>query len=324
MKHPDPVIKKNTSFSILLLRDDSGVVKFRLNPFWIKLLMVFFFCFSAASGAAGYAAHYYWKKYHALQRERTELAAKLGENRRQLGRFAGIEKLKEFSLPRSAMSGVAVAAGPEHSPQEPVANGAPRNAQPPSATGETARADDNTTTAQAPATTPAPPSANENAPPPQSAPEATTAQEQPPVGGRPTAGALTTASGPALSAADTDGYASGPGENKEHPAAVDDVQIKAAGAGKYRLAFDLSNRDQQMTLNGRVHLHISTKTDSKVEITQINRDSLRFLINRFKKVNTTFSLPPAIQPDDVTTVHLTVTAEKVPDITFDFPFLPQS
>lgn len=331
MKHPNPILKKNTSFSILLLRDDSGVVKFRLNSFWVKLLMVFFFCFSAASGAAGYAAHYYWKKYHSLQRERTELAAKLGENRRQLGRFAGIEKIKEFSLPRSVMSGVAVASGPEHSPQESAGSVSSRNGHTLPASAEAPQPDSRTTAPQAPAPLPAPPVASGSGQATQGPSEAAATPEQPATSGRPTAGELTTASGPGSSSrgnnvifTDSNGQTVQSAEGKEHPAAVDDVQIKSSGGSRYKLAFDLSNRDHQFTLNGRVHLHVSTKTDSKIEITQINKDSLRFLINRYKKVNTTFTLPPEIQPDDVTTVHLTVTAEKVPDITFDFPFLPQS
>ncbi len=105
--YKDPVLKRDASFSIIVLRNDRNVVRFRLNSFLIKSFILFFALFSIASGTAGYAAHYYWKKYTGLRRERSELAAKLGENRRQLGRFAGIEIIQE-TQPRSAMSGVAV------------------------------------------------------------------------------------------------------------------------------------------------------------------------------------------------------------------------
>lgn len=319
MKHSDPVIKKNTSFSILLLRDDSGVVKFRLNSFWIKLLTFFFIIFSAASGAAGYAAHYYWKKYHTLQRERSELTAKLGENRRQLGRFAGIEKIKESSLPRSAMSGIATAAGPDTLTEAEPSNGTlVRNGQ------EVEPQPPVLTNGKAVAQAPVQPVGNgdSTAQTNGTAKPAPTQQPQQQTSERPTSGTLTTASGPETP--DTDAAVqTGANAAKAHPASVDEVQIKGAGAAKYRLSFDLSNRDQQITLNGRVFLYVSTKSGAKHEITQVSRDSLRFLINRFKKVTTTFALPDDVQPADAATLHVMITAEKIPDITYDFPF-PES
>lgn len=296
MKHLQPVVKKKTSYSVLFLRDDSKVVSFRLKPFWIKFLGVIFLLFSGASGAAGYSAHYYWKKYQTLQHERSELAEKLGENRRQLGRFAGVERIKEATLPRSAMTGVnTIAAGPEGTNGKPngeqngdnTAAPAQNGGSPPAGPAETA-------TAEAPGTPQ--PAAPDASPPPAAT-------------GQPPAETATASATPPASPESAD---------KEHPALISEVQVRAAGNRTFRLAFDLSNRDQQLTLNGRVQVSVGTKSGERHEITQINRDALRFIINRYKRVNTNFVLPGDIQTEDVDRLFLTVTAEDQPTVTYSF------
>ena len=308
MKHFEPVVKKSASYSILFLKDDSKVVRFRLKPFWIKFLAIVFIVFSGASGTAGYAAHYYWKKYQVLQLERTELAEKLGENRRQLGRFAGVERIKESTMPRSTMTGVtAIAAGPEgangngaESPQNGAATAPP--AQPDTAatslhaiTPMSSAPGAGQTGAAGPAALPA---AEGAAAPPQAAAPVNAAT--PPAPGAETAATPDT------------------GE-KEHPALISEVQIRPAGNKTFRLAFDLSNRDPQVRLNGRIQVAVSTRSGGRVEVTQINKDSLRFIINNYKRVSTEFVLPGETKTEDITRLHLTVTAEDQPAVTYSFP-----
>lgn len=298
MKQLEPVIKRKTSFSILLLRDDSKVVSLRLTPIWVKFLVLFFVIFSGLSGAAGYAAHYYWKKYHTLQRERSEMAEILGENRRQLGRFAGIEKIKETSLPRSAMAGVnTMAPGPADAEHNDAASSLAHAPSGQSAPGDTLPA-----TPQA-----APP---EPAPVPRSEPRAEAISQ-----------------GNAISPEETITASGPPGSGQEmsqtqdeHPALVDQVQIKSAGDNRFRLSFDLSNRNQDLTLNGRIRLAVATTNGARHEITEVSRDSLRFIINRYKKVSTVFSLPDDIRAADADVLYVTVTADDVPDVTYRFSF----
>lgn len=337
MKQIDPVIKKSkSSFSILLLRDDSKVVSFRLTPFWIKFLLLFFAVFSGLSGAAGYTAHYYWKKYNNLQRERSEMAEILGENRRQLGRFAGIEKIKESTLPRSTMVGItAVAPGNGAQADPPSApQAAAPSTTPPASPGTPPAA----TLAQQPATQPpgngqkpaaptdetefpfgfAEQPARNGAPQPEQRAETASPAPPQPVPEDPAPDALNGVS------PERTVTASGPGSTQaisnEHPALVDEVQIRHSGGNRFRLVFDLSNRNQQMTLNGRVRLAVATKTGSRHDITDVNRDTLRFVINRFKKVTTAFSLPGDMETADAATLYVTVTAEDVPDVTYRFSF----
>ena len=294
MKHLEPVVKKSKSFRILFLRDDSKVVSFRLKPFWLKFLGVVVVFFFGASGAAGYSAHYYWKKYHTLQRERTELTEKLGENRRELGRFAGVERIKESTLPRTTMAGVTSMTGAgEGANGKGNGNGQAQNGNQPGPQNGTAPPVDPgpQTAAASQATQPKPagPETPVVSPPPENAAPQPQGAESPE-----------------------------PGE-KEHPALVSEVQVRPAGNKTFKLAFDLSNRDQQLTLNGRVTLSIATKDGEKHEVTQVNRDALRFIINRYKRVNTNFVLPPDLQADDVAQLLLTVTAEDQPAITYTFP-----
>ncbi|SBW05117.1 hypothetical protein KL86DPRO_20432 [uncultured delta proteobacterium] len=309
MKHFEPVVKKSASYSILFLKDDSKVVRFRLKPFWIKFLALVFIVFSGASGTAGYAAHYYWKKYQVLQHERTELAEKLGENRRQLGRFAGVERIKEATMPRSTMTGVtAIAAGPEgangngvESPQNGAATALPDTAATPPASAPPAAAapaSPASGTAQAGVAQAAAPTGDSAASTPQAAPPVDAATPAP--------------SGAQAAATPETG-------EKEHPALISEVQIRPAGNKTFRLAFDLSNRDQQVRLNGRVQVAVSTKSGGRIEITQINKDSLRFIINNYKRVTTEFVLPGETKTEEITRLYLTVTAEDQPSVTYSFP-----
>ena len=296
MKHLEPVVKKSSSYSILFLRDDSKVVSFRLKPFWIKFLAIAFFIFSAASGTAGYAAHYYWKKYHNLQRERTELTAKLGENRRQLGRFAGVERIKEATLPRSSMVGVpSITTAPEGNNGK--TNGTatpPQNGAPEAAPGTPKPAD--------------PPAA-----PPEPAPDAPKPEApSPPQAATPPPG--TDDAPPGYPAENTSGA-----PETGHPGTISEVQLRPAGNKTFKLSFGLNNRDQQLTLNGRVLVAVRAAPGEQQEITQVSRDSLRFIINRYKKVTTEFVLPADLKTEDVTDLYLTIVSDGQPSVTYTFP-----
>lgn len=289
MKHIGSVVKKSKSFRVLFLRDDCKVVSFRLKPLWLKILGFVVVLFFAASGATGYSAHYYWKKYQTLQRELAELSQKLGENRRQLGRFAGLERLKEATLPRTAMAGVTSIVGTTGGANG-KGNGQTQTGDQPAAQSgtptQTAQGAQAVVVPQAAGSLPVVPEIADGTPPP----DGTAHQAQ---------------------GADF--------EEKEHPALVSEVQVRPAGNKTFKLAFDLSNRNQHLTLNGRVSLAVVIKTGEKHDITQIRHDNLRFIINRYKRVNADFVLPGDLQANDVTQIHLTVTAEELPLITYAFP-----
>ena len=277
-----PVIKQDSSFSIILLRNERKAVHFKLNSFLVKSFILFFLLFSAASGTAGYAAHYYWKKYTNLQRERSELAAKLGENRRQLGRFAGIELIQETQS-RTSMSGVGVAANGKTS--NGPTQGDPARVEMPQS-----------------AVTPAVPVAE------LPATQTLSAATAPSPGPEPSRGT-----------SDTTGQGGREEDLKPNTAVVADVTLRPSGPQRINLSFDLSNKEPQANLNGRATLTISTKNGEKHEITDVSRSSLRFIISRYKRINATFNLPEGIRADDVETVHITINTANMVPATFSFP-----
>ena len=302
MKHLEPVVKKSSSYSVLFLRDDSGVVRFRLKPGWIKFLAFLLVVFCGASGASGYAAHYYWKKYQVLQLERTELTEKLGENRRQLGRFVGVEKIKESTLPRSTMVGVTSIAGGQEG-VENLENGGVVGVVVESNGNGTAPVQDDSVLPSLP----------------ESTGGVTVTSHSPD-----SSDSILSSGDPASRSTleETSGKMAQtfPSAEGEHPALITEVQVRSAGGKNFRLAFDLSNRDQQVTLNGRVNLAVGARDGTRHDVTQVSRDTLRFIINRYKRVNTTFSLPDGLSVEDVSQLFLTITADDQNSITYAFPF----
>lgn len=319
MKHLEPKVKNKSSFSILFLRDDSSVVRFRIKPFWVKFFVVFLALFSISSGMAGYAAHYYWKKYNTLRLEQSKLTATLDKNRRKLDELVGMERV-EAALPRSSMSSVSVAAvngnGNGSKPQAATNTGG-ENRSESSATGQAAP-QTSQPRIEAPGANAAQQPANTQPSPSPSTADGGAQTAAMPSSVPPGNGAA--AQTPSSPAAQPDPQvAADPPEKKEHPALIDEVQVRLSGAKRYNLSFGLSNRDKQIRLNGRVHVSVSDKSGKRYEITQINRDAMRFVINNYKKVVTAFSLPPELNADDASRLNLTVTAEDTPNITYSFP-----
>ncbi len=284
-----PVIKKQTIYSLLLMRDDCGVRRFRVRAFWLKFLFCFLLLFCAAFGVSGYLAHSYWKKYAELQEEHRDLQRQYAEIRRRLEPLAYLEKMRElgqsrFSVEASGANGVAganatisavvpfpranqtLAAG---SAASPSGNGAP-GAGP------------------AAATPAAGPARNQTQPVPSAQAAAQTPE----------------------AAAQID---------PAHPAKIANVSLRAAGTTRIRIAFDLSNQDPQQTLGGRVALAVVTNAGAVAEITQVDRAELSFLIARYKRISTTFALPQNIQTTDVAAVQISLSGDNVPPYSERFP-----
>lgn len=323
MKHLEPVVKhKNTSFSILLLRNDSKVVRFRLNSFWVKFLVFFFICFTGAAGATAYSAHYYWKKYNNLQRERSELAEKLGENRRRLNEFASIEKIKERQ-PRSSMVGVGTL-GAENG----AGNGAPST--PETAGHGTASGGETVSPRLADPPGQAPPAQAGGSAAVPSGAEAPggTREIIPQANGTVSTTPEAAAAAPGTGDGRPDASRTLSEEDKNHPAFLDKVLVRPSGARSYKLTYELSNReqgaerDQYPSLSGRVLVAVGTKSGTRHEITSVSGDSLRFVIRWGKKVEISFSLPENLSPKEVDKLLLTVEGDNFPSKTFAFP-MPQ-
>lgn len=121
-----PVIKKQTTYSVLFMRDDCGVMRFRLRACWLKALCALTLLLALTAGGGAWAAHYYWKKHSVLAQEHRELEKDMVESRRQLERLANLEKFlqsREVAQTRVSTDG-ANATAPVQAALSAAGNGA--------------------------------------------------------------------------------------------------------------------------------------------------------------------------------------------------------
>ncbi len=126
-----PVLKKETTYSVLFMRDDCGVLRFRLQAFWLKFFCVFVALLVLVTAAGGWAAYYYWKKHSALSQEHRELQRDMAESRVQLERLANLEKFLQAreSAPATVNMDAANATAPVQAALFAVANASSSAAQ---------------------------------------------------------------------------------------------------------------------------------------------------------------------------------------------------
>lgn len=86
-----PVIKRQTHYSVLFMRDDSEARTFRMHSRTLRFLICAFLLLVVGGGAGIAGGVHYWKKYRALS-ERYEVQEKeSGEMRLQLERLVALE-----------------------------------------------------------------------------------------------------------------------------------------------------------------------------------------------------------------------------------------
>ncbi len=296
-----PVIKKETVYSVLLMRDDCGVRRFRLRAFWLKFLFCFLALVFAAAGAGGYLAYNYKKKYNDLQDERRDLEQQLAETRRRLEPLIYLEKIQEVSQNRFAAAGIGVASGTGPAGAAGI-NGVSSVSPGYSGAGDASMSAANQTRRAASIMPVAPPA---NATTPGAA-----------FGG---AGLATAAGNQTRPAAVVGNATAAAAPYDGHPAKITNMSLRASGNTRIRMSFDLNNQDPQLLLNGRVTLAVITNAGATAEITQVDRADLSFRINNYKKVSTTFALPSNLAVTDVASVLITLSGDNVPRSTERFP-----
>ncbi len=90
---------KHTKYSILLMRDDSNVRRYRISPLWLKLGVYAIVCLIVLS-AGGIAAGYtFWDKNRVLSESRKKMERRLVEMQVRLERLENVQKLLEGTDP---------------------------------------------------------------------------------------------------------------------------------------------------------------------------------------------------------------------------------
>lgn len=232
-----PVIKKQIVYSVLLMRDDCGVVRFRLRAFWLKSLCVLALLLAFGAGGGIWTAYYYWKRYSLLTSEYQELQNDAAESRLHLERLATLEKFLQSS--EVAHTRVSTNSANATVPVQAAL----------SATGAAA----------APEADPAPPS-----------------------------------------------------ETVDSAVKLANLGLRASGANRLRLSFDLVNQNPQQTLTGRVNLALLTTGGSVVELSGSDDDLRFYRIARYKKIITTVTLPSDLPADSLSGLRIIVDAEGNP------------
>lgn len=97
------------TYSVLLLREDQQVRRFRFNPLWIRLFFYIFLLLALFAAVGGYYALEYWKQNKALFEELQELRLEVQRQRVRLTSVQNMELILQIYDPeelQALLSGV--------------------------------------------------------------------------------------------------------------------------------------------------------------------------------------------------------------------------
>ena len=285
-------VKKPHVYSVLFMRDDSGVTRFRIRAAWLKFMLFLFILMTLAAGAGGWATHYYWQRYEYHKAEARELDSELTENRRQLVRLVNLEKFLEANDPvllRTIMSSVTV--------PDTIASGDPLALAAAGSNGGTGGDGGRTDTGAGPAD-----GQNDG-----SAPDGATGAGG--IGGTAPDGANPGGTNPG----GTENGQAAPPLPPENPVKLSNVQIRPSSSRIF-VSFDLGNLDSSQPLSGRVSLALVDGGGKVLPVANVSSESgLRFTqIVRYKPISATMPLPQGTAMADIAAVRVSVETEGNP------------
>ena len=120
-------------YSVLLMRDNSSVRRFRLSPFMLKMGLYSLLLLILATGVCAYAAYTYWRESSQLLAERQAYERQLLETQVKLERLQNVERILTSNNPEElrSMFGLAKEEEPAPAPVEPAVQEEPEPPQPP-------------------------------------------------------------------------------------------------------------------------------------------------------------------------------------------------
>ncbi len=104
----------------------------------------------------------------------------------------------------------------------------------------------------------------------------------------------------------------------DFPFKIGNVSIRYSGNTRLRVSFDLSKQDNPQTIGGSIILHM-VGPNADIPVTTANRDDLRFRISSFKKITTSFTLPPGLSQADIDRLRVEIDAEGLSEYSETFP-----
>lgn len=291
----NPVIKKQTHYNLLLMRDDSEARTFRLHGNLLRFFLIFLFCLMLAGSIGIAGGIYYFGKYRILNAKHNEQERELAETRLQLERLANFESLL------AARNGTMLQAKNEEVGASPAPGGRQHNATGRNATlalsdtapgADNAMADGNATGAslwaagdvrQSNATAAGATGAGQS--------NATAANADADA----TASADVSAQSKAKSLSDPD-----------CPVRTDGFTARAGGAQRLHISYELSttNPEEQRTVSGIVRHYATFTNGTRLELPLQDIDGTRFSILRMKPIQSSVRLPSGYSTGSIESIDL--------------------
>ncbi|MFW5499944.1 MULTISPECIES: hypothetical protein [unclassified Maridesulfovibrio] len=94
----------NTKYNVLFMRDDDTVKRYRLSPFWLKVLFWVVFMLAVCAGAGAWAGYTFWSENDQLKQEKIELQKALNDASVQLERLENVNKILDSYDPNELQS----------------------------------------------------------------------------------------------------------------------------------------------------------------------------------------------------------------------------
>ncbi|NDV28857.1 hypothetical protein [Desulfovibrio sp. JC010] len=94
----------NTKYNVLFMRDDDTVKRYRLSPFWLKVLAWIVFLLALCAGAGAWAGYTFWTENGQLKQEKIELQKSLNDASVQLERLENVNKILDSYDPNELQS----------------------------------------------------------------------------------------------------------------------------------------------------------------------------------------------------------------------------
>lgn len=274
-----PVIKKQTHYNLLLMRDDSNARTFRVHSTALRVffLLLVVLMFGGAGGIAG-GVHFF-KEYLTLA-EKSEIQEKeLGEMRLQLERLVNLESLivaSNGSVPLAKNEEVGLTARPGTSSPDTTGNGDPTTASPDEVT---AAGTANNSTTDTP---------GDDAPQDQQAAPSGQATEQ--------------ASSPDQQAQSA--YKALDAEDS--PLHVAEFSARVTAPQRVRISYELvvSRQEEQRTISGTARYMAVFTDGTRANLSLNDIDGTRFTIARMKPMQSTARMPENLQASEIQSIEV--------------------
>jgi hypothetical protein len=292
----NPVIKKQTHYNLLLMRDDSEARTFRLHGNLLRFLLYFLILLLLAGSAGIAGGVYYFGKYRALSAKHGEREKELAEVKLQLERLANLESLL------AARNGNPLQAKNEEVGASPVA-ARQQNATARNDSVASRNASMGGLTAILPAG---------NATAPLLAASAVNATS--------VASAASSANATAVSGAAQS--ASKSLESEDSPVRISMFSARAGGPQRLRISYELStaNPEELRTVSGAVRYYAVFANGTRLELPLQDIDGTRFSILRMKPMQNLARLPQGHSTSDIASIDLYVDIADGESFHQTFPF----